>query len=145
MRMVCSVYRARIEPDPEGGFIVTFPDVPEAVTGGGTMEEALEMAEDALAVALLGRIEDGRELPECKARGSGLKAVVVPAPVAAKLALMDLWRRSGLSKSELARQLGVDEKAVRRMLDPDHNTSLSSLEKAIRKMGGRLVISTLVA
>ncbi len=139
------VYYARLRKDPDGGFIVTFPDVPEAVTGGATMEEALEMAEDALAVALLGRIEDGEELPDCKARDSGLQAVVVPASVAAKLALIDLWRRSGLSKSELARRLGVDEKAVRRMLDPDHNTSLSSLEKAIRQLGGRLVISTLAA
>ena len=143
--MTHPVYQARVEPDPDGGFIVTFPDVPEAITGGGTLEEALEMAEDALAVALLGRIEEGRELPEAAARGEGLHPVVVPAPVAAKLALLELWRGSGLSKSALARRLGVDEKAVRRLLDPNHNTSLARLEKAIRALGGRLVISSVAA
>ena len=28
------VFHAKFEPDPEGGFHVTFPDVPEAITGG---------------------------------------------------------------------------------------------------------------
>ena len=34
------------------GFVVTFPDVPEAITGGKTREQALMMAQDGLAVAL---------------------------------------------------------------------------------------------
>lgn len=139
------IYPARMESDPDGGFIVTFPDVPEAITGARTKNEALDMAADALAVALLARAEGCEPLPEPSADERGLAPVAVPAATAAKLALIGLWRESGMTKSELARRLGVDEKAVRRMLDPDHNTSLTRLEKAIRALGGRLVISTIAA
>ena len=38
-----------ISYEEEGeGFLVTFPDVPEAITGGQTREESLVLAEDAL-------------------------------------------------------------------------------------------------
>ncbi|WP_369793098.1 type II toxin-antitoxin system HicB family antitoxin [Thermopetrobacter sp. TC1] len=137
------VYPAKFEKDPDGGILVTFPDVPEAITGGQDRKEARAMAEDALAVALLARVQDDEPLPAPSPLQDGLEAIAVPASVAAKLALIALWRRSGLSKSALARKLGVDEKVVRRMLDPDHKTSLSRLERAIQALGGRLVISTL--
>jgi len=45
-------YPAILTPDPEGGFTVTFRDVPEAITEGDTREEALLRAEDALESAL---------------------------------------------------------------------------------------------
>jgi antitoxin HicB len=45
-------YFAKFEPD-EGGFLVTFTDVPEAITGGKDRAEALANAQDALEVALL--------------------------------------------------------------------------------------------
>jgi len=137
------VYPARITEEAPGEWLVTFPDVPEAITGGENRGEALEMAEDALAVALLARIERNEPLPAPSPVKKGLMPVSVPAPTAAKLVLIDLWRRSGLSKSAFARLLGVDEKAARRLLDPNHNTSLSRLDSAIRKLGGRLVISML--
>jgi antitoxin HicB len=41
-------YPFDMEPQPEGGFTVTFPDVPEAITEGDTAAEARERAEDAL-------------------------------------------------------------------------------------------------
>jgi predicted RNase H-like HicB family nuclease len=45
-------YPALLTPDPDGGFTVTFRDVPEAMTEGDTREEALLHAEDALESAL---------------------------------------------------------------------------------------------
>ena len=45
-------YRCQLTPDEDGGLVATFPDVPEAITGGGDRAEALAMAEDALATAL---------------------------------------------------------------------------------------------
>ena len=35
-------------PQPEGGFVVSVPDLPDVVTEGETREEALEMAKDAI-------------------------------------------------------------------------------------------------
>jgi antitoxin HicB len=52
-----------LSPQPEGGFTVTSPLLPELVTEGDTVEEALENVRDALA-ALVEAYEDlGRVLP----------------------------------------------------------------------------------
>lgn len=56
-------YPARFEPAAEGGFVVTFRDIPEAITQGETEAEALEMAQDALATALELYVEANRPLP----------------------------------------------------------------------------------
>lgn len=37
-----------LSPQPEGGFVVSVPDLPDVVTEGETREEALEMARDAI-------------------------------------------------------------------------------------------------
>ncbi|MGA9348197.1 MAG: type II toxin-antitoxin system HicB family antitoxin [Anaerolineae bacterium] len=51
------------EPQPEGGYTVTCPLVPELITEGDTITEALTNVQDAL-VAILEAYEDlGRPLP----------------------------------------------------------------------------------
>ncbi|MBD8556889.1 type II toxin-antitoxin system HicB family antitoxin [Rhizobium sp. CFBP 8762] len=131
-------YAARFEPMEDGdGFVVTFDDVPEAITEGDTMKEAREMAADALGVALLTYIELGRSLPVADAKG----VFVTPdADVAAKIAVIETFRESGMTRTELGRQLGKDEKEVRRMLDPNHQTKLQPLTQALAVMGMRLVV-----
>ena len=52
-------YPARIRRDGEG-FVVSFPDIPEALTGAETREEALAMAADALTTAMDFYFEDRR-------------------------------------------------------------------------------------
>jgi antitoxin HicB len=44
-------YPVDLIQEPEGGFTVTFPDVPEAITHGRNREEALDAAASAAAVA----------------------------------------------------------------------------------------------
>jgi predicted RNase H-like HicB family nuclease len=56
-------YPAALTPDPDGGFTVTFRDVPEAITEGDTREEALLRAEDALESALAMYIAAKEPLP----------------------------------------------------------------------------------
>ncbi len=111
------IYRAKVEPD-EAGYIVAFPDVPEAITHGATLDEALDNAADALEVAFLGRMKDGEDLPSPRARGAALFPVPLSAQLAAKSAFYSASRKERLSKSALAKRLGKDEKEIRRMLDP---------------------------
>ncbi|MYI82178.1 MAG: type II toxin-antitoxin system HicB family antitoxin [Chloroflexi bacterium] len=47
-------YYCDLTPDGDGGLVATFPDVPEAITGGADRAEALAMAGDALVTALAG-------------------------------------------------------------------------------------------
>jgi antitoxin HicB len=48
--MMTFVYRARFEPGEKRGIVVTFPDVPEAITEGRNEADARRQAEEALAL-----------------------------------------------------------------------------------------------
>ncbi len=61
--------------------------------------------------------------------------------MSAKAALYIAVREEGISKSELARRLGVDEKEVRRMISPRHKTKLPRIEQALGLLGRRLIVS----
>jgi antitoxin HicB len=52
-----------LEPQPEGGFTVTSPLLPELITEGDTVKDALENVRDALAVVIEAYQETGRTLP----------------------------------------------------------------------------------
>jgi len=51
------IYPARIKPDAGGGYLVTFRDLPEALTDGTPLAEARASAADALAEDLASRIK----------------------------------------------------------------------------------------
>ena len=135
-------YLARFAPDGDG-FVVTFPDFPEANTGGANEIEALDNAGEALELTVLSYVKEGRTLPQPTAlpqRGGGYHLVSVSAYAHAKIALIEAFRASGISRAALAARLGKGETEVRRMLDPLHATKLSSIEQALALLGKRLVL-----
>lgn len=125
---------------PEGGFTVTFPDVPEAITEGNTEAEAAARAEDALVTAL-SFYADGARTPPRPSASRGRRVAVVPALEAAKLALHETMIAAGVSNVELARRLGTDEKAIRRLRDLLHRSHIDQVEAALRHLGKRLDVS----
>lgn len=64
-----------LEPQPEGGYTVTSPLLPELITEGDTLSEAMANAEDAFAVVLEIYEDEGRPLPP------GIKVDDVNGPV----------------------------------------------------------------
>ena len=135
-------YPARLKPDSTGGVIVSFRELPECLTSGSDETEALEEAADALEEAIAGRINRGDPIPVPSTRRSGEHHVAVPAVTAAKAALALALRESGLSTETLAERLGVDENAVRHVLDPRRRTSVARIEAALRVLGQALVVET---
>jgi antitoxin HicB len=133
-------YPVMLTPDEvDGGFVVTFKDLPEAITQGETVEDALVEAADALEEAIAGRIQRGDPIPEPSPIAS-LAKVPVPAQTAAKAALYLALKETGITKSELAARLGCDEKEVRRLLDPRHSSKLPRIQKALTILGKGLVL-----
>ena len=138
-------YPCNLTPDEDGGLVATFPDVPEAITCGENRSRALEMAEDALATALAGYVQEKWEIPVPSALDEGQDLVAVPTVVAAKLALYSAMRAQHITKVELAGRLGISESAVRKLADPDHRSHISQVQKALRAMGHSLVIEVIAA
>ncbi len=138
------IYATAIETI-DGEFVVSVRDLPEVVTSGMSHEEALTLAEDAIEVAVMGRIDDGMDLPPPSPLQPGEWAVALPLQTAAKATLYSVWKASGISKSELARRLDVRETEVRRMLDPRHGTRLDAFDRAFRALGQRAELVTVAA
>lgn len=57
-------YRLEIYPDPEGGFVASYPDLPGCLTYGETLEEVVTNAEDAKKNWLVSALEDGIPIKE---------------------------------------------------------------------------------
>ncbi len=136
------VYPCTLTPDEEEGegFVVTFPDVTEAITGAKTREDSLEMAQDGLAVALGMYVKCREEIPVPSPVAEGQVLIAVPPIVAAKLALYSAMRSQRITNVALADRLGLSEGAVRRLVNPDHRSHISQVEKALRAVGRTLVV-----
>ena len=134
------VYPANLSPEKGGGFTVQFSDLPEAITSGVDRQDALRQAADCLEEAIAARIADGLDLPAPAAARGKQCLVVLPAPMAAKAALYLAIQEAGVSNSQLGRKLGMDEKEIRRMLDPKHATKLSRIQSVLDTLGKRLVV-----
>ena len=62
------VYAAIFENCEEGGYAVSFPDLPGCFTEGDTLAEALEMAEEAACGWLVGEVDNGKDIPQATSR-----------------------------------------------------------------------------
>lgn len=137
-------YPCQLTLDEDGGYVATFPDVPEAITGGEDRTEALAMAEDALATALAGYVHEKWDIPSPSEPVEGQVSVPVPTVVAAKLALYSAMKVQRITKVELAHRLGVSESAVRKLTNPDHRSHMSQVQKALQAVGRRLKVEVTV-
>jgi antitoxin HicB len=133
-------YPAILTPDPDGGFTVTFRDVPEAITEGDTREEALLRAEDALESALAMYIAAKEPLPVASNAAAGEEIVPLSALGMAKTALYDAMREQDVGRAELARRLRWHLPQVNRVLDPRHASRMEHVEAALAALGLRLIV-----
>ncbi len=136
------VFPYAFEPEESGGVLVQLIDVPEAHTSGATEAAAGEQALDCLIAALGGYIKLGRKIPRPSA-ARGRPVVTLPPLVAAKLALYEAMRAQGMTRTELARRLGLQENAVRRLLDLDHRSHIEQIDRALTALGKRLEVRVL--
>lgn len=134
-------YPVELKEEQEGGYLVTFPDLPEAITQGDTKEEATEQAIDCLEEAIANRIELKLDIPAGSHPKEHQTTVALPATMAAKAALYLTLRKNKVTNISLAQKLKCDEKEVRRLLDPHFNSKIPRIEEALHVLGQRLEIS----
>ena len=116
--MFTFAYPARLTVGRDGRVLVEFVDLPRVATDGKDRREAFEEAMDAL----------------------GSRMVPVPLWLAPKLALYVAMRDQKVNNSELARRLGVHERVVRRMMDPQHATKAEKIQAALAVLGKQMTV-----
>jgi antitoxin HicB len=129
-----------LERQENGWWLVRFPKIPEALTEGEIRDEASANAMDCLITALEGYMKAGRPIPRPSAPSAGRDRAVLPSLVTAKLAVYETMRNRGWSKVRLAKELGVAENSVRRLLDLRHSSQMGVIDAALTKMNAELAI-----
>lgn len=130
-------YPARVTRDGDG-YLVTFPDIPEAVTGAKDRAEAIELAADALTTAMDFYFEDRRPVPMPSPLKRGQVAVDLPASISAKVLLLNEMIAQGKRPAELARLMHARPQEVTRLVDLHHPTKIDTIAAALGAMGKRL-------
>lgn len=134
------IYPAKFSNDKDGRVLVKFVDLPRVATDGKDEAEAMNEAMDALGSDLSIRLSHKEEIPAPSPVKAGQRGVPVPLWLAPKLALFVAMRDGNIGNSELAGRLGLDEKVVRRMLDPKHATKTQKIEAAMAALGVQLTV-----
>ena len=125
----------------DGGFVVTFPDIPEAITQGDSIEEALAMALEALETALEFYFEDKRAVSKPSKPKRGQHVVGLPASLSAKVLLLNEMVMQNIRPSELARRLNTTPQEINRLTNLRHTTRIDGIAAALHAMGRHLEIS----
>jgi antitoxin HicB len=133
-------YPVILTPD-EGTILVTFPDVPEAITFGADEDEALLQAIDALESALSFYVDDRKPLPVPSKPKRGQRTVRPSALECAKLGVYQAMTTQGVKKAELARRLGWHMPQVDRLFDLKHASRLDQIEAAARALGKQVEVT----
>ena len=133
-------YPARVARDGDG-FMVSFPDIPEALTGAATKAQALEMAADALTTAIDFYFEDRRLVPAPSAPKRGQVMIDLPPSVGAKVLLLNEMIVQGTRPADLARRMNVRPQEVTRLTDLHHPTKIDTIAQALKTLGRRLELS----
>ena len=130
-------YPARVSRDGDG-FMVSFPDIPEALTGAQDRDEAIALAADALTTAMDFYFEDRRPVPPPSEPKRGQITVDLPASVAAKVLLLNEMIAQGKRPAELARLMHARPQEVTRLIDLHHPTKIDTVATALQALGRRL-------
>lgn len=132
-------YPVTLTPDDDS-VLVTFADVPEAVTFGADEDEALLNAIDALETGLSFYLDARKPLPVASQPTAGQKTVRPSALEYAKLGVYRAMTDQGIKKAELARRLGWHMPQVDRLFDLRHASKLDQIEAAANVLGKHIYV-----
>jgi len=134
-------YPVKLTADKQsGGFVVTFPDIPEAITQGETVEETLRMAQDALETALDFYFDDRRPIPAPSRAKRGQRLVTLPVSIEAKVLLLNEMIRQRVRPAELARRLRTTPQVVNRLVNLRYVSRIDGIAGAMAALGKSLEV-----
>ena len=109
-------YRMELIPDmDEGGYTVSFPDLPGCLTCGETYEDALRNAEDSKQEWFVAAMEENIEIPEPDSLDAYSGQFKIRMPKSFHRHLAQQAKREGVSMNQILCSLGPK---LQRTLDP---------------------------
>ena len=135
-------YPAHFEPADEGGFVVEFPDLEGCVTEGDTLEEAMEMAREALTGWLKSVYSRDFSIPEpSKLNGKDIHYITPEPEIALPILIRQLRIEKGLSQKQVADAIGIKYQTYQRFENPNtFNATVKNLKRISSALGKELII-----
>ena len=130
------LYPAKFEKEGNS-YNVTFRDIPEAITCGDDLKDALEMAEDALLTAMDFYFEDNRTVPMPSDPLEGEHMIALPVSVWSKVLLLNTMLEQRISQVELAKRLHKKPQEIQRIINLEHSTKIDTVVDALKALGKR--------
>ena len=124
----------------DGGLIAIFHDLSEAITQGENIEDVLNEAADCLEEAIANRVIRRLPIPTPSEANENEYLITTPLQTSFKASIWLAMQEKDINQTQLAKNLNVDEKEVRRILNPSHNTKLETLERSLLALGKRPVL-----
>ncbi len=124
----------------DNAYQVEFPDVPGCYTYGDTLEQAIDMAKDALDLLLETMLDDKEPLPKStitEDKKNGLYAIQVNNRLA--LAYTIFEARRGKSAASICKKMGIAPQQYK-LEDPKAGCTFATLEKFAAAIGKKLEI-----
>lgn len=137
-------YAVHVVPDTVG-YMATCRDFPEFIAADDTVEGTLKNAVEMLETTIGIYIDERRLVPSPTPHEAGEKAVEVPLSTALKALLSNQMIAQGWRKADLARAMGAYPAQVDRLLDVNHKSKLSAMERAFNVMNRRVEVAVEVA
>ena len=131
-------YPVIVHKEKEGGYWLSFPDLPGTYTNGTSVEDAMSHALDALQTMFMYTFGTGEMIPLPSPPRRGQKLVELPPTVAAKVLLHNEMVRQKVRPIDLARRMGVPRQEITRVLNLKHNTKIDTTAQALNALGKRL-------
>ena len=135
------LYPAKFDLQDDGCFVVSFRDIPEALSQGYSLDEAKEQALDSLITAFDFYFEDNRAIPLPSEAQEGEYLIELPLSVWSKVLLLNAMLEQHVSQSELAKRLHKTRQEMQRIIDLNHNTKIDTVVDALKQLGKQPVFS----
>jgi antitoxin HicB len=133
-------YPMHLEAAEEGGFIISFPDIPEAHSQAEDEVEAIRRGTDAVETALEFYLEDRRPIPAPSKPKRGQRMIELSASVSAKVLLLNEMIAQKVRPAELARRLQVTPQEVTRLINLRHTSKIDGIAGALKALGKTMEI-----
>lgn len=129
------LYPAKFDLQDDGCYVVSFRDIPEALTQGYSLDEAKEQALDALITAMDFYFEDNRAVPIPSESLDGEYVIELPISIWSKVLLLNAMLEQHVSQADLAKRLGKNRQEMQRIIDLNHNTKIDTIVDALKQLG----------
>ncbi len=133
-------YPITLKRDTNGTLLVTFPDVPEAITVGEYESDARVQALVALEAALEFFFAQKKPIPWPSRPKRGQATITLPIMASIKVLLANEMIAQNVRKAELARRMHVNQVQVDRLLKLGYASRLDAVECAFAVLGKRLEV-----